>query len=173
MSFFDKLSEKMSNAVNTISENAARVAEENAAKKEEEAAPVDVDFFMPLEEAKTARVTADVLNVRGTPSTAEARLGTLKRGDTVTVKALCDDWLGIDFDGRNAYVFAAYTDFDKPEFTVTASSLNVRKGPGTDTDVIGSLPNGTAVRALAEKSGWTKILYNGKIGYVARKYLKG
>jgi len=125
---------------------------------------------MPLD-GQVAKVTCDVLNVRPTPSTKENRIGTLKRGDSIGIKAMCDDWLQIDFEGNDAYVFAAYTDYEKPEMTVTASSLNVRKAPGTDSDKVGSLANGTVVKVLGEKSGWAKILYNDRIGYVSKEYL--
>ena len=167
MSFLDQLVSKVSDGnISSFSELASKANDANASSSpvtEDAAEDADVDFFMPLTESTVAHVTCDVLNVRETPSTEKPRIGQLKRGAEICVSAVCDEWLKI---------FAMYTDYEAPEFTVTASSLNIRKGPGTDTDKIGSLPNGTVVRALAEKDGWVKILSGKKIGYVSREYLK-
>lgn len=176
MSFLDQLVSKVSDGnISSFSELASKANDANVSSSpvtEDAAEDADVDFFMPLTEATVAHVTCDVLNVRETPSTEKPRIGQLKRGAEISVSAVCDEWLKINFNDRDAYVFAMYTDYEAPEFTVTASSLNIRKGPGTDTDKIGSLPNGTVVRALAEKDGWVKILSGKKIGYVSREYLE-
>lgn len=174
MSFLDQLVSRVSDGnISSFSELASKANGTSEtcvdAISEDAAEDADFDFFMPMD--VTAHVTCDVLNVRETPSTEKPRIGQLKRGAEINVSAVCDEWLKIDFEGREAYVFAMYTDYEAPEFTVTASSLNIRKGPGTDTDKIGSLPQGSVVRALAEKDGWVKILSGKKIGYVSRDYL--
>ena len=177
MSFLDQLVSKVSDGnISSFSELAAKAKTDAAAEaeggvSEDYAEDADVDFFMPFDEPKLAHVTCDVLNVREGPSKENARLGQLKRGSEISVTAFCDDWLQINYNGTEAFVFAMYTDYEAPEYTVTATSLNIRKGPGTDTDKIGSLPQGTVVRALAETNGWVKILSGKKIGYVSRDYL--
>ncbi len=168
MSLFDKLSQQVTNMVtNVVGEEAV-----NAAIEEAQANACVEDFFMMTGEPITAHVTCDVLNVRTTPSTDEPRIAQLKRGDAILVNGICDGWLCIQFEGRDCYVCAQYTDYEATEMTVTASSLNVRKGPGTDHDKIGSLANGETIKVLGESNGWVKILYNNKIGYVSRDYLK-
>ena len=52
------------------------------------------------------------------------------------------------------------------------SSLNIRLGPSTQTDIITKLAPGTAVTVLSEENGWAKVTANGKTGYVSTKYLK-
>ena len=50
--------------------------------------------------------------------------------------------------------------------------VNVRKGPGTDTEVMGELTQGEmvfAVELLAE--GWYRIVFGGKTGYVRQDFL--
>ncbi|MBO5752344.1 MAG: peptidoglycan-binding protein [Proteobacteria bacterium] len=54
--------------------------------------------------------------------------------------------------------------------TVTASSLNVRKGAGTSYAKIGSLKKGKTVNYSAEKSGWLQINYNSQTGYISKAY---
>ena len=147
------------------------VSEEIMSKAEVDAPVADVSDFMSVASV-TAHVTCDVLNIRSTPSTKEARVGTLKRGAAINVIGLCDEWLKIDIDGEVRYVCAQFTDYDAPSFTVTASKLNIRKGPGTDFDRIGQLDNGDVVRGLGETKGWVKILHKDKIGYLSKDYLK-
>ncbi|WP_035322183.1 C39 family peptidase [Peribacillus kribbensis] len=58
-------------------------------------------------------------------------------------------------------------------YTVTASSLIVRSGAGTNYARLGSLPKGTKVQGLEKLSnGWVKITYQGKTAYVSGQYLK-
>ena len=54
------------------------------------------------------------------------------------------------------------------------SSVNVRSGPSTDFDKIGSLGKGKAVKVTgqSEQTGWYRIDYNGKVGYVSNSYLQ-
>ncbi len=59
------------------------------------------------------------------------------------------------------------------KYTVTASSLNVRSGPGTKYKVIGAIKKGKALSVIKKESnGWYKINYNGKTGYVSGSYVK-
>lgn len=55
---------------------------------------------------------------------------------------------------------------------VTASSLNVRKGPSTKYSRIGSLYKNKNVTILDESNGWYKINLNGKDGWVSKRYIK-
>ena len=119
-----------------------------------------------------AKVTCDVLNVRETPSVEKPRIGQLHRGATICVTGVCDDWLSINLQGKTCYVCGKYTDFDAPVATVTASALNVRKGPSVDSDKIGSLPNGTEVKIIGKKGSWVKVLHGKQFGYVSADYLK-
>ncbi len=166
MSFFDKMVSKVTEVTGIEAPEIKR------AETEEEAEGLDFTQCYDLSEPVVAHVTCDVLNVRSDASTNNTRIGQLKRGDEIKVEAVCEDWLRIQYSGRPAYVFWAYTDYEAPELTVNASALNVRKGPGTDHDKIGSLPNGTVGKVIGEENGWVKILHNKRGGYVRRDYLK-
>ncbi|MGP7819183.1 SH3 domain-containing protein [Niallia sp. 01092] len=52
------------------------------------------------------------------------------------------------------------------------STLHVRKGPSTSTEIITNLKNGDEVFVTTETNGWAKISINGKTGYVASNYLR-
>ena len=58
------------------------------------------------------------------------------------------------------------------KYTVIASTLNFRSGPGTGYSVITGLRRGTTVTFLSNKSGWWRVRTSGgQTGYVDRKYL--
>lgn len=63
----------------------------------------------------------------------------------------------------------------EPVVTKTAmyakSNVNVRSGAGTSNAQIGSLTKGQEVVKIGEENGWSKIEFNGGIGYVSSKYL--
>lgn len=57
--------------------------------------------------------------------------------------------------------------------TVTASALNVRSGPGTNTSIKGCLYKGDTVAVLEKGNGWLKVqLSNKTTGWVSDKYIK-
>jgi uncharacterized protein YgiM (DUF1202 family) len=59
-----------------------------------------------------------------------------------------------------------------PTKTVTASLLNVRKGPSIDAERVSTLEQGLKVQVVAEFGEWSQIQLQGQfIGYVASKFL--
>lgn len=61
-------------------------------------------------------------------------------------------------------------------FTVTASSLNVRSGPGASNPTVpgGPLPGGTVVQGHEDQGGWKRVTAQGSgiTGWVSAQYLK-
>ena len=55
---------------------------------------------------------------------------------------------------------------------VTASKLNIRKGPSTTYSRIGSIYKNKSVTILDESNGWYKVSFNGKEGWASKKYIK-
>ena len=55
--------------------------------------------------------------------------------------------------------------------TVTASSLRLREGPGTDTDTLGYAYRGDMVIVLGREGDWYKVVWNLKTGYMHKNYL--
>ena len=55
--------------------------------------------------------------------------------------------------------------------TITISSLNIRRGPGTQYDVIGVLYKGNVVEVDGVENGWYYVrLSNGSFGWISAKY---
>ena len=121
-------------------------------------------------------VNASSLNVRSGPSTNNSVIGKLSNGDRVEVVSTSNGWSKIKYNGQIGYVSSKYLSNTAPEASTTikyvnASSLNVRSGPSTNNSVIGKLSNGDKVEVISTSNGWSKIKYNGQIGYVSSKYL--
>lgn len=123
-------------------------------------------------------VTASALNVRSAPG--GSKVGSpLKKGATVSVFAEQNGWYMI---GAGQWVSGKFVEFakaapkPKPDSTtpigggsVTASSLNVRSGPGASNKKVGSpLSKGAAVEIFEEKDGWVRI---GDNRWVSGKYI--
>ena len=123
-------------------------------------------------------VNASALNVRSGAGTNYKKIGTLHKGNKVTVISTSNGWSKIKFDGKTAYVSSKYlsnasnnSSQSSSTKIVNTSSLNVRNGAGTNYKKIGSLSKGTKVNVISESKGWSKINYNKGTGYVSSKYL--
>src|SRR5699024_4645536 len=57
------------------------------------------------------------------------------------------------------------------KYVVNTTTLNVRKGPSVNYDVVGSLHAGDVVEVESISNGWAKISYNGNIAYCSSDYL--
>lgn len=143
----------------------------------------------------TGTVDADgsTLYVRSGPGTSYSKLGYLADGKTFTITGKAQDsagtwWYRTTYNGKTGYLCSTFvktktssgavesTQQDTGKVNVGSSVLNVRKGPGTNYGVIGTLKNGTAVNISAnakDSAGtvWYKISYNGTYGYVSSEYI--
>lgn len=54
---------------------------------------------------------------------------------------------------------------------ITASTLNVRTGPGTNYSIIGTIPGGHRYVTISQSNGWHKIYYKGNTGWCYGGYL--
>jgi len=102
---------------------------------------------------KTAKgiVTGDQLNVRSGPGTGYASVGSLNYGDRVAILeqftyngttwgCTKNGWIAL------TYVFLDGTENDDSQFAyITGDQLNIRSGPGTGYDAVGTLNSGDEV----------------------------
>ncbi|MCM3735402.1 SH3 domain-containing protein [Bacillus cytotoxicus] len=142
-------------------------------------------------------INVSSLNVRGGAGMDYGIIGSLPQGQKVQVLADEYGWSKISYNGRTGYIGTRFlsktpvsggqenTSAQKPAennnnntsaqgsgaYYVNASALNVRGGAGTNYGVIGALPQGQKVQVLADESGWSKVNYNGRTGYVGTRFL--
>ncbi|WP_195946503.1 SH3 domain-containing protein [Paraclostridium bifermentans] len=116
-------------------------------------------------------VTPEKLNVRKGPSVENDKIGSLDRGMVVEILESNNGWNKVKLsDGNEGWVSGDYT--AKEKATVTATELNVRKGPSIENDKIGSLVNGTVVEVLEHENDWYKVkLDDNKEGWISGDYV--
>jgi lysozyme len=132
------------------------------------------------------RVTANALNVRTGPGTTYPSIGFLVSGDIVEKleQNAAGTWFRVRrlTDSLTGWVSSAYLEkitptpppTDGPKYRVTATSLNIREGPGTQYTVIGhALQNDivTGIGVNADQT-WRQIRKSdGLIGWASAQYL--
>jgi len=143
----------------------------------------------------TVNTPGSTLNVRSGPGTGNDVLTSLKDKAKVVITGQVADWWRIDIgNNKSGFVSSAFITLDpdsqqppanKPaepanppaEQTKTGkvntpgSTLNVRSGPGTGNPVIGSLTHNQSITITGESSGWYKISFSGKTGYVSAAFV--
>ena len=144
----------------------------------------------PATSTSKATVTADSLNVRSGAGTNYSVITKLSKGTVVDVlESASNGWKKIKTSsGTTGWVSGSYltsgststggstggsTSTNTTKATVTADSLNVRSGAGTNYSVITKISKGTVVDVLESNSnGWKKIkTSNGTTGWVSGSYL--
>lgn len=104
------------------------------------------------------------LNVRNKPN--GTKVGSLKNGDEVEIFDYKENYFKI---GTDRWVSADY--IHNKYGVVTASTLNIRSGAGTNYTDIGDLKRNTNIRLLRESNGWYMILHDKKLGWVSSEYI--
>ena len=124
-------------------------------------------------------VTGNSVNFRTGPGTNYSSVGKLNKGYKVEYIGISGSWVNVKYNGKIGYIHKDYISSSsgisdnnvKSTKIVTASSLNFRRGASTSASKIGTLSKGTEVGFISESNGWSKISYNGKVGYVSSSYL--
>lgn len=128
----------------------------------------------------TVNTEGSTLRVRSQADTTGEILTQLSHGTTVEVLTSVENgWYQISVNGTKGYVSGDYLVVNEAEAAslpveaepvyvqVTTSVLNVRSGPGTSYDKVGSVRSGQILKATAE-NGWYKI----DSGYISAEYVK-
>ncbi|MFP7736916.1 SH3 domain-containing protein [Priestia aryabhattai] len=134
----------------------------------------------PPAESTTYTVTASTLNVRSGAGTSYAAIGSVTKGQKLSVVSKSGSWYKINYNGRTGYVSSDYVQVsgtttppaESTTYTVTASTLNVRSGAGTSYAAIGSVTKGQKLSVVSKSGSWYKINYNGRTGYVSSDYVQ-
>lgn len=109
-------------------------------------------------------------------------------GNTLKFKSIDQNWQPLKLtDVWHNYTYLAPLYFLRPldqtkvkgkTYKTTIDALNLRKEIGTKSAIILTIPKGKKVEILKDNAGtkngytWSKVKYNDKTGYVAKKYLK-
>ena len=81
----------------------------------------------------------------------------------------------MDAKGNYKQIYVITTDEELATQSATirlnSGSVRLRKGPSTDTEALTVLSNGTVVQFIGQEGEWSKINYDGIIGYVKSTFL--
>ena len=128
----------------------------------------------------TGIVTADSLRMRSKPSTNSDVLTNAPEGSEVELLSGEENgWYKVSYKGKEGYMSAewvkvvstANASAQKTSGVVNAGPLNVRSGPGTKYDRVGSLKEGAVVTILETSGDWYKITCGSISGYVSGEYV--
>ena len=113
------------------------------------------------------------LNVRSTPRVEDGnKLYALANGTDLEIIDEQNDWYKVKVENKKSgWVSSDYVDLKSKSLYVSATRVNFRSGPSTSYSIIGKLLIGDKVEVISTSNGWSKIRYNGKIGYASSKYL--
>ena len=135
--------------------------------------------YVPPEEPEVKKVKVNTLvNVRKSASASADKVGTASVGSIYdVVEVMNNGWTRIDYDGTQAYIKTEFLDevanLDKIASIgkiKTLDMLNVRSEPNQSAAKLGVLNAGTEVELVEEVGDWSKIKFDGQLGYVKTEY---
>lgn len=123
-----------------------------------------------------AQVKADSLYLRTAPG--GDIITTLSNGTKVAVINNSNSWFKVAVGGKEGYVSGEFltgtpnSDFNLGTGRITCdTSVNLREQPNMSAKVLTTIKNGSTVSAMGVYSGWYKVSFNGRTGYVHPDYL--
>ena len=122
--------------------------------------------------------TSSSVNIRSEATTSSSSLGKLSDQTRVAVLDEAAGWYKIAYNGTVGYMSADYVEtqpimnIECGGAQVTTSVLNMRSGPGTDNSIVTKLYEGNVAKIIGINSGWFKVRYGGKTGYISPDYAK-
>lgn len=123
---------------------------------------------------KQVNTPNDTLNVRASASHTATKLGELKDKSLVEVyETASNGWVLIQQSALRGWVNGDYLVDYAAAFTsyvvrVTADALNIRKGPGTNYEIVGCIRDKGSYTIVDEDNGWGKL--KSGAGWISLKY---
>ncbi len=135
----------------------------------------------PTEDQGPQYVTATTtVNVRSSDSEQADKLGKVTGGTKLQVlEQRPNGWTKVDYEGKEGYIKTEFLQAAESAAgaetigTVTATTnINVRASASETADRLGVLSGGDSAELIGTEGDWSKIKYNGQIGYVKSEYVQ-
>lgn len=135
----------------------------------------------PAEEQGSQYVTTTTtVNVRSSDSEQADKLGKVAGGTKLQVlEQRANGWTKVDYEGKEGYIKTEFLQLAESASgaetigTVTATTnINVRASASETADRLGVLSGGDSAELVGTEGDWSKIRYNGQIGYVKSEYVQ-
>ena len=124
--------------------------------------------------------TTTTVNVRSSDSEQADKLGKVSGGTKLQVlEQRPNGWTMVDYEGKEGYIKTEFLQLAESAAgaesigTVTATTnINVRASASETADRLGVLSGGDSAELVGTEGDWSKIKYNGQIGYVKSEYVQ-
>ena len=135
----------------------------------------------PAEEQGPQYVTTTTtVNVRSSDSEQADKLGKVSGGTKLQLlEQRPNGWTKVDYEGKEGYIKSEFLQTVESSAgaetigTVTATTnINVRASASETADRLGVLSGGDSADLIGTEGDWSKIKYNGQIGYVKSEYVQ-
>lgn len=135
----------------------------------------------PAEEQGPQYVTTTTtVNVRSSDSEQADKLGKVSSGTKLQLlEQRPNGWTKVDYEGKEGYIKSEFLQTVESAAgaeaigTVTATTnINVRASASETADRLGVLSGGDSADLIGTEGDWSKIKYNGQIGYVKSEYVQ-
>ena len=135
----------------------------------------------PAEEQGPQYVTTTTtVNVRSSDSEQADKLGKVSGGTKLQLlEQRPNGWTKVDYEGKEGYIKSEFLQAVESAAgaetigTVTATTnINVRASASESADRLGVLSGGDSADLIGTEGDWSKIKYNGQIGYVKSEYVQ-
>ena len=122
-------------------------------------------------------VTASSLILRAGPSTDSAVLGSAPKNDVVVIVSKHGAWYKVIHNLKEGYMHGDYLNIQNPGHSelgygkITGYGVNLRKGPGTNYDVVTMGTKGDTAYILGLDNGWYRVIFGNEICYIRSDFL--
>ena len=124
--------------------------------------------------------TTTTVNVRSSDSEQADKLGKVSGGTKLQVlEQRPNGWTKVDYEGKEGYIKTEFLQLAESAAgtetigTVTATTnINVRASASETADRLGVLSGSDSAELVGTEGDWSKIKYNGQIGYVKSEYVQ-
>lgn len=144
-------------------------------------APEEKDFVVS-EMNDTVYITGSTVNLREGPGTDYDVVTTQAKGTQLKRTGVTDNgWSQVEYDGEECYISSTYVSNNKPpvevseksDTVVVTTTANIRKGPGTEHDVVVvANANVELKRTGVTDNGWSRVEYEGQEVYIFNDLIK-
>jgi N-acetylmuramoyl-L-alanine amidase len=130
--------------------------------------------FLLSASAATGIINTDNVNIRSGPATTYDAIGRLNQGSSVEILGSKNDWYQIKTSQLNGWVRNDLINVQKEySLKVTGSGVNLRSGPDTTYDVVGSADKGDILTLLDTKGEWYQIkTASGSAAYIKASFVE-
>lgn len=175
--------EKLAASVSSESTETDTTAQEGEAAATADGAQTDTgsetESTTTATETQYATATTTV-NVRSSDSENADKLGKVSGGTKLeVVEQKVNGWTEVIYEGSHGFIKSEYLQIAESASnvesigTVTATTnINVRAAASETADRIGILSGGDSAELVGTEGDWSKIKYNGQIGYVKSEYVQ-